>query len=244
MITFLKCLLLASASIVLLALAWLAISTVQTERQITTSTSAQVAKLIKDADAVMVSTDAVVRTANGKYGLIGEATAAARESRKTIDVVQQTSIEERKRVVEFTDASTQAVRDLDGTIKQAGSAVAGMRADLDKLTGSADEALKPLAVDLARIGALTETLDGQVKSGGLAVNNVALELQAAIDDFDKLIADPNIGKIIANSADTSKHLAGAAETLDDVMLPFRKKANQIKAVILKLLGMVKIVYAF
>jgi hypothetical protein len=67
-------------------------------------------------------------------------------------------------------------------------------------------------------------------------------LNQSVQDFDKLIADPNIQRILAASASTSEHLADSSESVEIALRPWRKKANQLKMVVTKLLGMLKIVY--
>ena len=102
-----------------------------------------------DASTVLQSSNRAIadteKQLTGKYGLISEWTATARESRKTIDVLQATSLQERAKAAAFSDASTQVVTDLDGVVLQAkatvqslqetvtgmGGAVASLKADTD-----------------------------------------------------------------------------------------------------------------
>jgi len=59
---------------------------------------------------------------------------------------------------------------------------------------------------------------------------------------EPLIEDPDIQKILASSADTSEHLAESAKSVDIAMRPWRERANLLKTILLKAVGMVKFVY--
>jgi hypothetical protein len=73
----------------------------------------------------------------GKRGLIAELTAAARESRKTIDVLQATSLAERRKLAEFSDASIQALNDLDVVARNGAMAVRNLQDAMAGLGGAA-----------------------------------------------------------------------------------------------------------
>lgn len=119
--------------------------------------------------------------------------------------------------------------------------VTGMRSDVDRLTDSADTDARALDADLQRIGKLTEDLDGKLRSGAATAKQTATDLQAALGDLDKLIADPNLKSILTTSAKTSEHLAESAESVDIALRPWRKKASQLKMIVEKALGLIKIV---
>jgi ABC-type transporter Mla subunit MlaD len=129
-----------------------------------------------------------------------------------------------------------------GLLNDSRSLVQGMQKDVDKLADSGNEALKPLASTLSHIDELTQTLNQQVKTNGDQAGKTVAELNKALGDMDKIIADPNIQKILASSADTSGHLAESAKSIDIAMRPFRQKAAMIKTVLLKAIGMIKVVY--
>src|SRR5689334_15737636 len=112
----------------------------------------QVMRLLKSSRQ---STDALANTVEGvdllrvtlqaqllgKYGLLHELTAAARESRKTIDVLQKTSLNERIKVAAFSDASIRVVNDLDGVVRQSEMTVHSLQEAVERL-GTVSTALK------------------------------------------------------------------------------------------------------
>jgi hypothetical protein len=122
------------------------------------------------------------------------------------------------------------------------------RKDLNRLTDSTDttlqalgQRLNPLAPMMANIEKLSADLERQMREGG----NIDASLEAltkTIEDFDRLVADENVKKILASSAKTSEHLAGSAESVDIALRPWRKKASQLKMVLGKILGLIKISY--
>ena len=117
------------------------------------------------------------------------------------------------------------------------------RTDLDKLTGSATAALDPLKTSLDNVAALSADLEKQIATGG-DVAGTFHQLDLAVGNVNTLIEDPDIQKILASSADTSQHLAESAKSVDIAMRPWREKASQIKMILEKALGMIKLVYAF
>ena len=115
------------------------------------------------------------------------------------------------------------------------------RTDLDKLSDSADGALKPLKSALENVAGLSADLEKQMAAGG-DVAGTFHQLDLAVGNVNTLIEDPNIQKILANSADTSQHLAESAKSVDLAMRPWRERAHFLKTILLKAIGMVKFVY--
>lgn len=163
----------------------------------------------------------------GKYGLLAEATAAVRESRKTIDVLQKTSLAERAKVAAFSDASIQAVQDLDGVAVQARAAVGSLQGAVDglgrtsaALTADA-EAGKPV-IDGA--GQLLATLNS---GSGQALDRV----NGTIGHLDGLVMDAKpiedhideASKTAAHATvETDKILTGAEEWLYNLEHPKKR----------------------
>jgi len=96
------------------------------------------AKTVEGVDLMRVTLQAQLM---GKYGLLHELTAAARESRKTIDVLQKTSLTERMKVAAFSDASIRVVNDLDGVVRQSEATVHSLQGAVEQL-GAVSTALK------------------------------------------------------------------------------------------------------
>jgi hypothetical protein len=113
--------------------------------------------------------------------------------------------------------------------------------DLTQVTTDSEDVLIPMAATMRNIQDATFELDQSVKDGG-DVKVAMKKLEKTVDDFDQLLDNENIQKILASSADTSQHLAESAKSLDIAMAPWRKKANQLKEILLKVLGMVKLTY--
>lgn len=103
-----------------------------------------------------------------------------------------------------------------------------------------DRSLEPLQTVLGHIAGLSAELEAEMVKGG-NVDKTFASLSNAVSDFDVLIDSPSIQQILANTASTTKSLAGSADTLDIVMRPWRKKANQLKVILGKLAGMLKVV---
>jgi hypothetical protein len=68
-------------------------------------------------------------------------------------------------------------------------------------------------------------------------------LAQAVKDFDALLADPHVQEILANTAKTSDHIAESAKSVDIALRPWRQKANQLKMILGKLAGMLKVVWS-
>lgn len=120
------------------------------------------------------------------------------------------------------------------------STVSGLSDDFNRLTNSTTDTLVPLKATLTNINVLSSDLANEMATGG-NIDSTLANLSKAVLDADTLIADPNVKQTIANGQDITKHLASSAETLDDVMMPWRKKVTQLKIILGKLAGMLKIV---
>jgi hypothetical protein len=147
----------------------------------------------------------------GKYGLLSEMTAAARESRKTIDVLQKTSLAERAKVAAFSDASIQAVNDLDAVARNAATTVQS----LQEATG--------------RLGAVSVALEDDAKAAKPAIDNAAILLATlsaksgdTFDRFGAMIGDVD-ARVKAFEGteryveETAKHLDGGASALEQAL---------------------------
>lgn len=97
------------------------------------------------------------------------------------------------------------------------------------LTGESAAALRALTGALARVDAATAEVEKQVAANGRASAAAIESLESAIKSADKLISDPDI-------AATLSHVEGSAESLDDLMRPWRKAGNKVLAVLKFLAG--------
>jgi hypothetical protein len=64
-------------------------------------------------------------------------------------------------------------------------------------------------------------------------------LDKAIQDLDKVIADPAIKGSVVNVEKATASAANTLETVDIATRPFRERATMLKTVLMKVLGMVK-----
>lgn len=113
--------------------------------------------------------------------------------------------------------------------------------DLHELTGSLDEkTLEPLRQTLNNVASLTATLEEQVKTQSPGVSSTISSLNQTLVDLDKLVADPNIQRTLANVETATYHTGETIKTLDAATRPLRKKANQVVAVLKSLLSIFKV----
>ena len=120
--------------------------------------------------------------------------------------------------------------------------VADLRTDVNRLTDSTDETLKPLKSTLESIDQLTKTLDEQVRTLSPKAYETLGKLNASIEDLDKLLADPNVAKTLAHVEGTSEHFEESAKSVDEALRPWRKKAGQLKWIVEKLFGLIKLTF--
>ncbi len=158
------------------------------------------------ATAAIVATNTTIADLDkqlaGKYGLINELTSAARESRKTIDVLQQTSLAERAKVAAFSDASIQAVNDLDAVARNGATAIQGLQgevANLGRLATSLKGDSDAAGQTIAGATALLSTLD---KGAGQALGS----MNVAVGHVDALVA---------STSPAVQHLDHLSGELDD-----------------------------
>lgn len=85
---------------------------------------------------------------------------------------------------------------LNATLAEVQITIVAARHDLNRLTDSTDAALRPLAGVLSQIEALTADLDRQIKEASPKANQTFASLNKAVEDFDKLLADPNIARAV------------------------------------------------
>jgi len=121
--------------------------------------------------------------------------------------------------------------------------VTSLGTDLNQLTTSTSETLVPLKASLENIDSLTKELSEEIAKGGDIAETV-VKLNSNLDSFNTLLSDPNIAATIANGQATTASLASAMKTVDIVLLPYRKKVSQVRYVLDKLIGLVKVTIPF
>ena len=146
-------------------------------------------------------------------GATVEARKAVREARKTIDVVQATSLNERTKVTAFSDASIAAVDQLTATVKHSGAV---LDAATDTVRGL-DRTNAALQDDATAVGKLLGTLDASS--------------QGLLDRSTETVGSLNatilaLAPTVKNTNETTGHIDGIARDaeayVDNLVHPKRK----------------------
>ena len=134
--------------------------------------------------------------------------------------------------------------EVQATVADIRRTAVGLESDLHQLAQSTDQALVPLNRTLQNVAALTATLDKEVQAGSPKAIETLASINRSVEDFDHILADPNIQQILASSAATSEHLSESAKSIDIAMRPWREKAQLLKTVLTKALGLFKFAWTF
>jgi chromosome segregation ATPase len=177
----------------------------------------------------------------------GQSVLASREIVATLkDVHPKTNavLDETASAMRETKAAIAETRE---TIRETTALVHSMRADVEELAKSSNElvqsatqTLQPLRNSLDQIDQLSRELVHQVDAISPAALDTVQHLDQAVQDLDKLLADPDIQATLAHVSGTAGHLEGSAESIDIALRPWREKANMLKTVVSKALGLIKI----
>jgi hypothetical protein len=116
-------------------------------------------------------------------------------------------------------------------VSQIAELIAQTQTDFHIIATSANSALAPLERSLANIASLTATLDEQVKAGSPQALEALRSLDVAIDDFARLLEDPNIQRSLANIEGITANGNDAMESVATALRPWRKRAGQLKAAV-------------
>lgn len=171
-------------------------------------------------DLLVVGVDSLL---TGRYGVLNQAAAVLRESRKTVDVVQATSLAERAKVTQFSDVSIQAVRDLDLVARNGATAVESLQGAAAGL-GGAVAALRDDGERGGRVidaaGQLIRTLDS---GSGQALDS----LNTAVQDAGGLLTDArptvdHVNSMTGHLDDGSNSLAQTLGFIRDDFSPKKK----------------------
>ncbi len=172
--------------------------------------------------------------------MIESSTTASRSSEEFVEDLRAAILGGKDTKGVMHEGVMPAVEGLLGSLKSTSD---HLRDDLDRLTGDTSGALKPLKAALQNVANLTDDLDKQLKDGG-GVAGTFRQLDLAVANVNVLLEDPNIQKILKDSSKITGSLADSAETLEIAVRPCREKANQLKLILGKLVGLVKFVHAF
>jgi hypothetical protein len=175
--------------------------------------------------------------------MLESSTAASRTSEEMIEDIRAALIGGKdtrgKEHAGVLPTTTEGLTSVVLTAETARNDLDRVAASLEKTAGAATETLKPLRGALENIEKLSADLEVEMAAGG-SVKHTVDGLARSVDDFDKLISNPDIARLLAGSAKTSEGLAGAAESIDVALRPWRKKAALLKTVIGKIIGIIRI----
>ncbi len=182
-------------------------------------------------------------------GMIGAARAASVQSyeaskaaRATAQEVSGMVREARPHVVATVRNTEQATAELATAMKELSGIAGELRAGLQLILASANTDLQQLDANLHSVQRLTDGLDAQIRAGGPVAAEDLRKLGAAIDSINALVSDPNVAKTLANTERATNGLAGAAESVDIALRPWRKRAGLLKTVLSRAFGVVKLTY--
>jgi hypothetical protein len=105
-------------------------------------------------------------------------------------------------------------------------------AAIDGLSGETKLDLQALRTVLSTVDDSISTLDDQIANNGEAIEAAVDAVIRAVNSANALLSDPNVKATIA-------HVEGSAESLDDLMRPWRKAGNRVLAVLKFLLDKFK-----
>jgi hypothetical protein len=182
-------------------------------------------------------------------GISGSINVAAGAVAKNLPAIATSIKHAAASSAEASAESVNAARKATELLGTINDLVGSLQTDVDDITKRSGVALASLTQAVDGIGALTKTLDDQVKQGSPkaqatldALNRSLDTLTRAIADADALIASEDIKSTLKHVAGTSEHLDSSAESVDKALLPLRKKAALVKAVLLKLADFFKLTF--
>jgi hypothetical protein len=97
--------------------------------------------------------------------------------------------------------------------------------DVHGLASNSKQALQPLNAALSNLSDLTQQLNISVASSTPKVQKSLDDLDHSLVDLDKVIADPNIAKTVADVQLSAIHVASTTQSVDMALQPFRKKGG-------------------
>jgi hypothetical protein len=111
---------------------------------------------------------------------------------------------------------------------------------MQSLTVEGESSLKALTAALDRVNQLAAVLDKEIVEASPHAVVTLDNMSRALDDLDKVFADPNVAKTLANVEKGTGHVASSAESIDTALLPLRKKSTLLRALILKAIDTIRI----
>lgn len=141
------------------------------------------------------------------------------------------------------------------SILASANVVAGsMRQDVPKLSADLHNVLVTVNADAGKLGTLidslnaeilrvqtlTETLDREIKANSEQAGETWKQLTKAIEDLDKLVSGDDVKGILANSNAGTKSLAEGLESINQALMPLRKKISLLKMLLGKAISIIKL----
>lgn len=155
--------------------------------------------------------------------------AASQETVTAAHSVNEILSEAKKTVV----ASQDTVRLLNADLQDLHELLAGLRPDLDALLKSTDATTKEAGRSLEQVTLLISNLNSQITWG-------SPEAMKILKDAQAILENPNLQSVLGNLNNASASAASVVETVNLATLPLRRKVNQVKWLIEKIIGIIKV----
>lgn len=163
----------------------------------------------------------------------------------TAEIMQQTSALLIKADVNLFGGKL-AGKEISGTLPELTALLRSSRnlldqtsTDLHVLMGQTGDVLKPLEKSLNSVASLTDQLNKELKEGSPKVGQTLTDLDLAVKHLDELISDPNIKKMLDETAQTTHNLNETTKSVDIALRPLREKAKFVVTILKTALGMFK-----
>jgi hypothetical protein len=141
------------------------------------------------------------------------------------------------------------------TVMTAASAIAeSMKRDVPEITKNINTLLTSVDVDAKKVGTLldslngevlkvqklTDTLDREITEGSDKAQVTLSELAKSLSHLDAILDGEDLKGILANSNAGSKSLAESMESVNQALMPLRKKLTLFKMILSKAVSMIKL----
>jgi uncharacterized protein YoxC len=130
--------------------------------------------------------------------------------------------------------------ELSLTIKEFRFLTQSLRDDFNDLSSSGSEALLASAGLIRQLESLTEELEVQITQGSPKVIQTVESIDKVLVDIEKHISNPDLYAIANNLKGITGNTAEITKTVDVATRPLREKVKLIKAVLLRLIGMIRV----
>lgn len=203
-------------------------------------TSAAIAQMMDCKTNHACLSSQILATTGAAKKSAAESIKTSEAARKSAEQVSSMLFEVHPQVVAISHNIEGMSLELLNTMRTAHASAAELQVGLGPLLTSTNEAVVQLTGSLSAVERLTDSVREQVESGGPVSVELLSSLSAAVNDFDKILASEDITSTLNSMAKGSSSLAEVGETLDQATRAWRKKAGQLKLLVTKALGLIKL----